>query len=522
VSGGELSTTNEKIEGIREKVEKRIEDELSQYPVKPEPDPISSYFVRECARTEQYGLGALLAALLKDRFIYNYKTGEHLMWAGHSWSLDAKHEHLVAVETEGVVRLLEELGLVGNEIVAASAAGNSALVGRLRYDEKLLLAAIKTLRRDHGRNAAIKFSHSCVGGLGISGDELDQKRHLLGCRNGVFDTRSGRFCDGRPDDWISKACPTDFKGINEPAPVFIASVTEICGGRPELVGFLQRFFGYAISGLRCENKFLVLCGSGRNGKTTLVSIIRHVLGPLAAPIQSELLLDQGRTRSSAGPSPDLMALRGLRIAFASESDEGRRFSLARVKYLSGGDTIVARELLGKQEYFEPSHTLVMLTNHRPHASAHDFAFWERVLLVPFDLSFVDRDPIADNERPVKKGLAEDLKQESSGILAWMLKGIFDYYKQGLNPPKEVLEATAEYHKAEDLLGDWQEERCEKIDLAVTTAKELFDDFSSWFKENISEKTTMSQRRFGELLARRFQKKLVNGRTMYCGLKLRNL
>ena len=72
-------------------------------------------------------------------------------------------------------------------------------------------------------------------------------------------------------------------------------------------------------------------------KEHLWRFLNCVLGDLQGPIQAEMLLSQARSRSSGGPSPDIMALRGRRIAWASETDEGRKMDIGKMKWLVGGD-----------------------------------------------------------------------------------------------------------------------------------------------------------------------------------------
>ena len=262
----------------------------------------------------------------------------------------------------------------------------------------------------------------------------------------------------------------------------------------------------------------------------MTEIIQTVLGgqnataSLAGPVQSEMLLDQGKNRSAAGPSPDIMSLRGLRIAFASETDEGQRFSPARVKWFSGGETLTGRYPHDKRNVsFEPSHLLCLLTNHKPHAPASDFAFWERLLLVDFPLSFVDRKPQNENERPMDKGLKDCLLQELPGIAAWLVRGCLEWQRAGLDPPAKVREATAEYRKDEDMLADFIEECCilqqpGESDIR-TPASELYDAFCEWFKVNISSKKTVSQKAFGKMMLEKFQRERKGGIYYYYGISV---
>jgi putative DNA primase/helicase len=284
---------------------------------------------------------------------------------------------------------------------------------------------------------------------------------------------------------------------------------------------MQRVLGYGISGLTVEHIVPVLWGeTGRNGKGTLVETILRIMGDYADPIESEMLLDSGRAKSSAGPSPDIMDLKGLRIAFASETDQHRRFSTARVKWLSGGDTLKGRWPHDKQPVsFQPSHLLMLMTNNKPHAPSEDAAFWERIHLIPFELSFIkNREIQGENERPADIYLKEKLLEESPGILAWLVRGAIAWQQRGIDPPLLVLEASAEYRRDEDDLADFIDEECYLDPDAECSAKDLYQRFRSWWEENISKKKVPAQKSFGKLMGKKFKKE-KRGTYFYFGLNV---
>lgn len=507
-------------EAIRRSVEMRINAEAAAYPDGSKNNgKIPSRYVEECMAANELGDGLLYASLLKDRLIYNATSSEWMRWLGHHWKRDIHDGALASVENV-VDRLLEETSHITEQINWSIKKKEDDIKARLERYKDRIYKRISRLRTDRGRNACLKFARSCNDPLTIEGGDFDLHPWLLGCANGVIDLRSGKFRDGRPEDYISLSSPIEWKGIDEPAPEWQAFLLEIFEDDKDLVSYIQRLFGYGITGLSSEHVLPVFWGQGRNGKGVMVEVITHVLGHLSGSIQSELLLDQKRPRSSAGPSPDIMGLKGLRLAFASETDDGQKFSAAKVKWLTGGDQLVGRNPHDKYETrFKPTHTLFLLTNNKPHAAGDDFAFWERLHLVPFRLSFVSRDTVIENERPAKKGLAEDLKKEDSGILAWLVRGCLQYQKDGLNPPDVVKKATAEYRRDEDLLGEFIEDHCYLDPHAKTKASDLYDKFAEWFEANIS-KNVIKQKRFGTMMTRRFEKAKSIGVVVYKGIGLK--
>lgn len=119
------------------------------------------------------------------------------------------------------------------------------------------------------------------------------------------------------------------------------------------------------------------------GKSTLLELMKNLLGPLATPIQTEMLLEQRFSRSSAAASPDVVDLMGKRLVWASETGEGRRFSTDVIKRLTGADTLQGTPLQGNMMEIRPTHKMFVLANEQPTAPASDQAFWDRAVVVNF-------------------------------------------------------------------------------------------------------------------------------------------
>jgi putative DNA primase/helicase len=520
------ATNNGSGEDIKELVEKRIAEEQEQRRAKskeaakklPAPGEVDSKYVLECLEQNEIGDGRLYAALNQGRYVYNKTDEKWYVWSGHHWERDIMNTAVASAESV-CDRYLQEAINISYQRNDAVKDGKDDEAKRLKETHDKIYKRVSRLRTDRGRRNCVICAHTKYDPLAVPGDGFDLDPWTLACKNGVVNLKTGELRPGRPDEFILRACPHEWKGIDEPAPEYDKFLQTTFEGNQDLISYLDRLFGYAITGLTAQRKFVMLHGQGQNGKGILIETLLHVLGPLAAPIQSEMLLDQGRSRSAAGPSPDIMALKGLRLAVASETDEGRRFSSSRVKWLSGGDTLVGRSPFAQQEIsFTPTHTLFLLTNNKPHASAYDFAMWERMILIPFKLSFVNREPRAENERFADLYLQGKLQKEASGILARLVRGCIEWQERGLDPPAIVLDATMEYKREEDILEDFIEEHCYRDPGAKAGASELYDSFNEWFLKNVSKKG-MSQKKFGRLLQGAGFEKVKSGTFSYLGLGL---
>ena len=480
---------------------------------------ISSRYIQACLSASEMGDGMLYAAANRSRYTYNATAGEWLVWEENHWSQDVGEE-----SRSGVEYVAEEYG---NELKKIAEQ-----LGKVKEPEqftflqglqKRLYKQIQKLRTSRGRQTCLEFAHANIDNpLRVLGDQLDNKSYLLACKNGVINLLTGELRAGRHEDFLTMASPIEWKGLHAPAPAWDKMLLEVMSGDKELVAYLGRLFGYCVSGSTKTHVLPVLWGQGRNGKGTIIETINHVMGPLSSPIPAAMLLDQGKFKSSSGPSPDIMALRGLRLAFASETDQHGRFSTSQVKWLSGADTLTGRWPHDKHPTtFKATHKLILLTNHKPYAPSHDFGFWERLHLVPFMLSFVDREVRAENERKADPDLPETLLDEADGVLAWLVRGCMEWQFRGLDPPPVIKKATAEYQRDQDILIDFIEDCCHMDPKEQVAASSLYDAFQEWWKENISseEKKIPSQRRFGNLMRERGVDKKKKGTYFYLGIRL---
>jgi putative DNA primase/helicase len=474
-------------------------------------------FLKQCLDANELGDGILFAALQRERFVFNASGQQWMRYTGHHWTIDVEDR------SQGAVEDISDRYLTMLDAIAARLKKHAAdpeKVKRIKKTQAKVIKRVSRLRSDRGRRNCIKLAATNQASpLVTTGEAFDLSPWMLPCKNAVIDLRLGEPVVSRPADMLLKSTPTEWRGISHPCPNWERTLLEIFEGDEEMINYLHRLLGYCITGHIHEHVLPIWTGRGRNGKGTIAEAMMFVLGELARPIPAEMLLDQGRSRSAAAPSPDIMALKGIRIAFASETDENRKFSLSRVKWLTGGDQLTGRWPNDKfPTTFVPTHKLVMYTNDLPHASATDFAFWERVHVLEFNLAFVNREPAADNERRADLGLRSRLEGEASGILAWLVRGCLEWQRIGLQPPSKLREAVGRYRQEEDILQDWIDERCTLDRYAETPASKLYFNFADWWAEKVSRdrKKVPTQQTFGRWLAKKFKRE-KKGTYQYYGI-----
>jgi putative DNA primase/helicase len=84
---------------------------------------------------------------------------------------------------------------------------------------------------------------------------------------------------------------------------------------------------------------------------------------------------------------DIARLAGVRLATASESGIGGVLDEGLLKNMAGGgDRIAARFMRFECFDFKPTFKVWLATNHRPRIRGNDPAVWDRIRLIPFDVT----------------------------------------------------------------------------------------------------------------------------------------
>lgn len=318
-------------------------------------------------------------------------------------------------------------------------------------------------------------------GLKISGNEWDTSKMILPCKNGIIDLTTGKLRTARPDEYIKSYTDIEWLGLDYSTPLWDKFLRSIFNRDSEMIEFVQRLFGYGVSGTSTERVLPFFWGSGSNGKSILIEVIREVLGEsLCHKTSMDVFMDT-RRNSGEGAKPALLKFRGMRLIYANESKERQRIDTGIVKEFTGNDAITARGLHQSPVTFLPTWLIVLVTNHKPIMPSDDQAVWDRVMLIEFSQRFVDK-PKAKNEHARDKNIKEKLMQEAPGILAWLVKGCLEWQRNGLQPPQAVMAATDEYRKEEDIIGQYVSERL-VASQTETQANIIYADYSKWAADN---------------------------------------
>ena len=393
----------------------------------------------------QVRMALRLAATEVDRLLHVPGLGWHA-WDGARWAADTGDRHA----KQAVIRAVKQARL--------DAAG---LPSKNERDE--LWSDAKSCETATGVRGVLELA-AALPPLSALAPELDQGAYLLNTPRETLDLHTGGVHPCDPQDRLTKTtgCAYDPEASSSTWEDFLVATLPDESVR----AFLQRVVGLSLVGRVVEHVLPILTGSGRNGKGTFVRTVANALGDYAIETEPDLFMARDRAHPTG-----LLDLRGVRFATCQETDAGRRLDVAVVKRLTGGDTIRARRM--RQDYIEftPSHHPFLITNHLPKVPADDPALWARLLVIPFDQSFLGRED---------RGLEERLAKDLPAVLAWAVAGWVDYQRLGsLQPPESVSAATSSYRVNNDHLAQFIEERCLLNPHMHVMSSALWSEWEAW-------------------------------------------
>ncbi len=467
-------------------------------------DDLLGYF-----NENRVGDAKLYSRLHRGTVIYVKYWDRFLIWGGHHWIED--DFDMAAQRIEDVCELYLRLA----ESKQAEAAEETDKNERAKIEglASAVLRRVSQLRDTPGQDKLLQMLRRIRDPLVVLPKQIDQQHYVKACPNGVIDLRTGELRPGRPDEYILNAIVTEYDPEllrkDDPCPETNRFLLSSMDGDQELVDFIWRLLGYGLITERRDHIFTIMWGEhGRNGKDTLIKLVTHVLGQtLSGDVPVEMFLQMQQTRNSSAPSPDVLALRGMCVAWINEAEEGQRFALAKLKKLTGGGYITARGLQDKlQTTWLQTHLPIMTTNELPKAKADDAAFWARAVLIKWPLSFVER-PEQPYERPADKDLNEKIGAEAKGVLARMVRGSMEYLRDGLKIPDKVRQWTREQRASWDDVGLFISEWCiseshqanpDNYTLKVS-ATDLHEAFCIWYARYRDRRYSISAKKFAEAL-----------------------
>lgn len=395
-----------------------------------------------------------------NSYRYSYENKLWYIWNGKIWEPDMR----------GQIKSLYDIML---ESMKEEADG----------DEKAMKWVLSSANSGKKESALREAQH--IGNTPILMEDFDTQKTLFCCDNGVINVLTGDLLPHDPAYMQTRLSGIPL-GSGEPVQ-FLKFLDEIFDGDGELVRFIQKATGLSLTGDTSEQCLFFLYGTGKNGKSTFLEIINHVVGSYCAHAQPETIMVKG----GASSGQDIARLKGARMVTTVEPNQGSYLNEGLIKQLTGGDKVTARFLYGREFEFYPEFKIWLAGNHKPTIRGTDDGIWRRIRLIPFDVQ------IQEVDKTLSKRICAT---ESPQILNWMLEGARMWVDEGLGEAQSINLATQEYRSDSDVLGLFIDD-CIELGEGSASGGEIYRAFREWAELTNNDKRNAQS--FGRAFAERF-------------------
>ena len=301
--------------------------------------------------------------------------------------------------------------------------------------------------------------------------EFDTSPNILNCQNGVVDLRTGLLISHSPSQRLTHCTSVKYDKDADQS-VWTNWLLEAVGGRQEVVDYLQQAVGYTITGHTREEILFYLYGPARAGKGIFTETLKAMLEtPLAIEVDMQMFMSK-----HGDPQGFMLAgLRPARFLAASETRGRDWIDEAKIKKLTGGNTVRCA-FKGKASFeYRPCFKIWLSSNVLPKLDPDDTAAWLRLRVIQFPNSHID---------DIDKRLKGRMKRTEvlEGVLAWAVEGAKQWYKapkSGLKAPEVIRKETEAARKALDQIEAWLHDRI--IDTGAASDKLSYADAYSDYK-----------------------------------------
>lgn len=404
------------------------------------------------------GNGKLFADIFREKCRYNVTAKEWYVYNGKNWEEDTEGMEVSKCAKRLSVELYSYSFTLEDEKKANEYRKHISKLGQLKYRETM----IKDARDSYF----------------VKADDFDKDPYLFNCQNGTMNLKTMEFQPHNAYDMLSKISHV-YYDPNAKSEDFVKFIQEVLQEQEEKIEYVQRLFGYALSGDTSEETAYLLYGpTTRNGKGTLLETYAHMLGGSEgyAMTMNPESLSQRKVKDGRQASGDIARLKGCRFLNMSEPPEGMIFDAALLKTLLGRDTITARHLMQREFEYKPCFKLFINTNHLPRVIDDSLFTSGRLNVITFDRHFEPE----EQDKHLKDRLKT--KENISGLFNWCLEGLKRFYLAGGKPPNPITAATSHYQTDSDKIGLFITD-CLEVSKRNTKGSDVYFKYQSWCKES---------------------------------------
>ncbi|KAF8574770.1 hypothetical protein K439DRAFT_813563 [Ramaria rubella] len=312
-------------------------------------------------------------------------------------------------------------------------------------------------------------------------DKVNSNRNLLGVENGTFVLDECALREPVPSDYISISCGVKYEEVSSmDEEIGLMGILQQIFPKEEVLRFFIRSCASMLEGYNKYKVFYIWWGTGNNAKTLLQRFVSSTLEEYSASLSTSLIT--GKRSKSSDATPDMYYARNKLVVFLQEPNPDEKIQVGRIKELTGNDKMYVRELFKSGTIMEFKAKIVLVTNNSLDAPGMDVAFRRRIVVIPFETTFSDKDDIVRG----KHQLPMDLDMESrifryrKAFLRILLKEYQCFMSNGLETPRYIKRKTTEYITMNNRPLKFIQQNLYKEKESTLKLMDIYEKFKEWF------------------------------------------
>lgn len=269
-------------------------------------------------------------------------------------------------------------------------------------------------------------------------------RNKISIENGILNVESGTLEPFNPEEFIIAKVPHKYDP-HAKCERIRKFLMEVVG--EEQLSLIQETIGYCLLQDMPFHKAVMLIGEGANGKSTLLNLIKTLLGSqnISDVTLQALCIDRFATAELYGKLANLCA----------DLPDTALQSTGTFKMITGNDPITAERKYQQKFTFKNYAKLIFSTNKAPETKDDTTAFWRRWIILSCSNRFLGSkcDP-----KILEKITTEE---EMSGLLNYALEGLSRILKNGgFSQNEDIEQMRAQYIRKSNSAKAFIEEKLE--------------------------------------------------------------
>lgn len=321
----------------------------------------------------------------------------------------------------------------------------------------------------------------------IRREDIKSNPYVINLQNCRLNISTGRILDYTPDSIEFERVPVTYDS-GAACDDIDRLLDKVFGGDQEVVELFEEMLGDCLLRKNIYQKAFIFYGTGSNGKSTILKLIRRLLGNGNV---STMGLDQLTRDFNGAELENKLANIGDDMNYKPIKDSGT------LKKLFSGEPLTVSRKFQAPFTLEPYATHIFSCNEIPRNSDRSEGMSRRWCFVPFIAVFSksdpDYDPLIFDKVSTDQALSHLLNRAIRGFQRLQERG---YYQE----PKVVTEAMRAYAVVNNSVLSWIEDAEITLDYILETPKDtLYKLYLHWCNDNRIKEAAGSRTFYKEII-----------------------